>query len=241
MKYLLLISLLSLVGIAGSAQYDPDPGDSSWIKIRSIAYNHAIDEWVRRGSDAAKAFASQLPHDTLVVYVDSFKQKIFSAFAAMDRYKKQQETALTPGLGGGNDIIFKSGMIFSVYEDFGEIRLHKGKRRKKKKIPKPKEETEAYAVTKQACQLDTLRGLLIFNDKRPTREYGNTSDSGTWVGCDPQTIAMDHVLILPGYYFKTVEYMDGHVEFTKEKNGKFYNSDGDLIGNYRVYGLKLLQ
>lgn len=63
MKYLLLLLWLPV-----AAQTSDTAG---WVQIKSIARNHTIDEWVRRGSPADLEFQAQLPriiiHDTVYI------------------------------------------------------------------------------------------------------------------------------------------------------------------------------
>lgn len=81
-KYLLL-AYCFLLSVGCVAQYDPAPGDTSWIKIKSIAYNHTIDEWVRRGSPAEIAARPSAIHDT--IYIDSFRNKIWELAARLHK------------------------------------------------------------------------------------------------------------------------------------------------------------
>lgn len=64
--------IITLISKACSAQYDPDPNDTTWVKIRSIAFNHTADEWVKKGSPADLQYQAQLPHviihDTVYIH-----------------------------------------------------------------------------------------------------------------------------------------------------------------------------
>jgi len=215
-----LVLAFMAVSLTASAQED-----SNWIKVRSIAYNGAEDLWVRKGSDADSAYRKGLPriHDT--VYINTLRAKVLALRASLDSILNPKPYAT-------------SGQIFYASGSSTMSWISLSNPAKKKKRKRPKTSGRWVLATAVECPMDTVYGEIVYNSKRPDYVDGNTRDSGYWVGCGHKNIVLhDGYFMMPGKYFRTDEYMDGHTEFKIVDNGKFYDMDDNHIGNYRVYGL----
>lgn len=245
MKLSLLLLSVILFGSSAWAQ----PGDDGgWIKIRSMSFNNSEDVYVRKGSAAAKDYP--YIHDT--IYVDSFRNRLFalisSTYAMKHKSTSQKLTsdsaicsltfpvpmAFSSSLiisGEGSTTMTWSGDTLSAY-----FSSHKARKRKKRK---PQYHIGEVRYAEGGCPLDTLVGILDYNNKLPNADLGDAVDSGYWVGCIPNKHIYDGVTLILPFMFQEIEFLDGHREFHAVKNGTFYDSDWNHIGNYRVYGLKL--
>lgn len=224
MKQILLS--LAFFAILGAHAQD----DSLWVKVRSMGYNGTEDRWVRKGSDADLAFREGLPriHDT--IYIDSFRNKVFALAGLLDHLKKAAPKGSPVIETGGSSFWISAGSWITMKAD-------RAPKKKKRRRSRP-DRYWSRAVRVNECPLDTVYGRLIYNLKAPSYLDGNTQDSGYWVGCGKKVnVLPSGDYMLPGKYFRTDEYMDGHTEFKIVDNGKFYDIDDTHIGNYRVYGL----
>lgn len=91
------------------------------------------------------------------------------------------------------------------------------------------------------CEIDTIKGVLYWHSKDEVN-YGNTWDTGYWVGqCSPSAISGQH-LFIPGKMKYTRVYQNaGSTKWQKQEStisrGQFYDSRWKKIRAEDVYAL----
>lgn len=228
MRNVLIIILLQFFAVILQAQ--------DWIQVRSMNSNNSESVWMRK--DSALIRSTLFIHDT--IYIDSFRIKLFTAFAFLQKFKNQKEnkkdSLFKPSLSN-----YSTGRAYYHKIKIAKTSVRRTKYRLVKKINKKKQNTTLYVkqYILEPCTPDTIRGILLYNNRIADEYDGNTYDSGIWVGCSPHFINGEKIFLLPSFYKETY-YDDKLVKHTSAiKNGKFYTKDFTPIGNWRVYGLIL--
>lgn len=213
MKYLLI--LLLLICFKSQAQ-------DHWIKISSMSRNGSYDEWVRSASK------SKSTPDTIYDTIYLPQKQIDSMSLSKDRVENIQ---------------FDTTHFNRLWVEYTPRLVYKKQVLKRSKKKKHYNKTIYYWTKKQACPIDTVRGIISYNIGRDVEQYGNVTDTGCWIGCNPHyvTLSKDPFIFgIPSKYKKFEYYIDElqlKSRITEVSNGIFTDDNFKRIPTSKVYFL----
>jgi hypothetical protein len=195
--------------------YSGTQAQIKFIQTRKAENNHSDDEWV--------------------AVIDSANPPSYTIHDTIYLPQKEIDSILLSKIKKPEGIIWDTTLFTSFTVSYGPIRHIYPKTHKQKK------KYELVKVPLYPCPMDTIRGLIVYNNGDFQGYDGNTTIFGYWIGYCPNYLHVIGKRIIPAVYKQSdlIFSKSGRLvpSIRERRRGSFRTLDFKRIPYNSVYGL----